>query len=110
MIIDDSSSAKRMNYYDRLIVTYETITALSREKGECVMGEILDLFIGKDVIIYTINDSSSVVRGNVESVTDKWVTVKTLDSGETQVINLEYVIRVREHPRDKNGKLKTIFE
>ncbi|MBQ5316521.1 MAG: hypothetical protein J6I96_03100 [Oscillospiraceae bacterium] len=81
-----------------------------RKKGKKIMGEILNAFIGKEVVIYTINDQSSMVSGVVESVTDNWVTVRAFDSEERQVVNLEYVMRVREYPRDKNGKRKVIFD
>ena len=80
-----------------------------RKKGKKIMGEIIKEFVGKEVIIYTISDSASI-QGTVESVNDNWVTVKGFDSGEAQVVNLEYVIRVREFPKDKNGKRKMIFD
>ena len=80
-----------------------------RKKGKKIMDEMIKQFIGKDVLIYTINDSSALIEGGVEAVNDGWVTLKGFESGETQLVNVEYITRVREYPKDKNGKRKVIW-
>lgn len=70
------------------------------------MIEIVKSYIGKECLIYTIN---SQVTGVVKEVSDNWLSVET---GENiNAINLEYVLRIREYPKNKKGKKKSyIFD
>lgn len=72
------------------------------------MKELAKNFIGKDCIIYSVTSGSSAVKGKITEVTDEGILVDC--DGNLQALNLEYVVRIREWPRDKNGKKKTIFE
>lgn len=72
------------------------------------MKELTKNFIGKDCIIYSVTSGSSAVKGKITEVTDEGILVDC--DGNLQALNLEYVVRIREWPRDKNGKKKTIFE
>lgn len=72
------------------------------------MKELAKNFIGKDCIIYSVTSGSSAVKGNITEVTDEGILVDC--DGNLQALNLEYVVRIREWPKDKNGKKKTIFE
>jgi ferredoxin-fold anticodon binding domain-containing protein len=69
------------------------------------MGEAVKKLIGKECII-TTGVGSSVV-GIIESVEDSWVVLRS--KGNLEMINLDYVSRIREYPRNKNGKKKTVF-
>ena len=67
------------------------------------MNEIIDQYIGKDCLIYTMNSSN--VSGVVTAVKDGWVSV---DNGtDLDAVNLDYIVRIRVYPRDKKGKRKT---
>ncbi len=83
---------------------------IRRRKQEAkVMEEMIRSYIGKEVIIYTLSGEGHI-DGVLESAQDGWATVTGFDSGERQSVNLEYVVRVREYPHDKNGKRKLIFD
>ncbi|MBR4225104.1 MAG: hypothetical protein IKR73_09870 [Oscillospiraceae bacterium] len=79
-----------------------------RKKGRRIMEDMIREFVGKEVIIDTVSGSGGI-SGTLESVDNGWAVVKGLDYSEMQTINLEYVVRVREYPRNKNGKRKWLF-
>lgn len=80
-----------------------------RKQEVTVMEEMIRGYMGKEVIIYTLSGESHI-EGVLESAMDGWATVKSFDGEERQSVNLEYVVRVREYPHDKNGKRKLIFD
>ena len=66
------------------------------KKGEKKMTILLNGFEGKEVTLYTLNDS---VTGRIVEINDGWVKI---DSGkEVSTVNLDYVIRVRERLQKK---------
>ena len=71
----------------------------SKEKLEMV--ELCKKFIDKDCIIYTYN---SQIIATIKEVTEGALLID--EKGEEQAVNLDYVIRVREYPKKKNGKKK----
>ena len=72
------------------------------------MKELAKQFIGKECIIYTVTGTDSVIKGTVKEVTDGGIVVEKKDG--TEAVNLEYVTRIREWPRNAKGKKKQIFE
>lgn len=72
------------------------------------MKELAKQFIGKECIIYTVTGTDSVIKGIVKEVTDGGIVVEKKDG--TEAVNLEYVTRIREWPRNSKGKKKQIFE
>lgn len=68
------------------------------------MKELVKLFVGKECLINTIN---SQLQGVIKEVSDGGIIITNGEN--TEIINLEYVIRVREYPRGKNGKKKTFI-
>ena len=72
------------------------------------MNEIIRRFIDKEVLITTLNNEISMVEGFVREVNENWLVIETNEKG-LDVINLEYIIRIREYPKKPNGKKKTIF-
>lgn len=100
-----------------LIVLYITYTSTTMEMQKLVlkriskrkegiekMNELIKNFIGKECIVYTLQ---SQVTGIIEKVEDNWISIKKDDNIE--IVNIEYINRIREYPRKKNGKKKTIF-
>ncbi len=71
------------------------------------MKELAKQFIGKECMIYTLAGSESPVKGKVKEVTDGGIIVERADGIEA--INLDYIARIREWPRDKKGKKKQLF-
>ena len=69
------------------------------------MSEQMQQFIGKECLIYTLN---AQVTGTVEAVEGNWLAVRTADSAQADLINLDYISRIREYPRNKAGKKKSL--
>lgn len=68
------------------------------------MLEFAKTLIGKKCIIYTFNDAQ--ITGVIKEVSDNALLVAS--DSNTDIINLDFVIRIREYPRKKNGKEKSI--
>ncbi len=68
------------------------------------MTEFAKGFIGKDCVIYLFNGNQHT--GIVKDVSDGAILVEKDGCGE--LINLDFVTRIREHPRKKNGKKKSV--
>lgn len=72
------------------------------------MKKLAQKFIGKDCLIYTILSNTESIKGVITEITDSGLLVEY--DGNLQAVNLEYIIRIREWPRNKKGKKKTVFE
>ena len=66
------------------------------------MKELAKRLIGEDCIIYTITSESGSIQGVLKEVEDGGLVIET--TGETEIVNLDFVTRIREYPRKKNGK------
>lgn len=75
------------------------------QRGKRNMNELLCEFIGKNCILYTLD---AQVSGVVEEIGDKWVRLRAEPtkggSADVQVLNLDYITRVRLYPKNKKGK------
>ena len=69
------------------------------------MQELAKRFIGKDVLINTV--ASGTIDGILKEVVGNAVVVEK--DGDENVVNLDYVIRLREYPKNKKGKRKTVI-
>ena len=69
------------------------------------MKELAKRFIDKECII-TSFDGNHQYEGVIKEVTDGAILVEK--DGKIEALNLDFVIRIREYPRKKNGKKKTI--
>ena len=68
------------------------------------MLELAKRFIGEECLIYTFN---SQLSGVIKEVSEGAILV---ESGNTsEVINLDFIVRIRQYPRKKNGKKKSII-
>ena len=80
------------------------ISAKRKGKGEKTqMVELAKKFIGKECLIYTFN---SQLEGTVREVSDGAILVEK--KGVTEAVNLDFVTRIREYPRNKKGKKKSV--
>lgn len=70
------------------------------------MKELAARFMDKECIIYSY-DSSHQYEGIIKEVTDGAILVEK--NGKIEAINLDFVIRIREYPRNKNGKKKSVI-
>ena len=68
------------------------------------MIELAKRFIGKECIISSF-DSTHQFTGVIKEVTDSAILIE--NKGTLEAINLEFVIRIREYPRNNKGKKKS---
>ena len=74
-------------------------------KGHSTMLEMLERFIGKECIVYALENQ---ITGTIREIRDRWIMV---DNGkDVEAVNADYVLRVRECPRKKNGKKKLVVD
>ncbi len=76
-----------------------------KTEGNIEMKELAKRFIGKECLIYAF-DSSHQFEGVIKEVTDGAILIEK--AGKTEAINLDFVIRIREYPRNKKGQKKSV--
>ena len=79
-----------------------------RKKETEAMEALAKQFTGKECIIYTITSNDGSVQGTIKEVSAGGMLVEDAQ-GQLQVVNLEYVTRIREYPRTKKGKKKSVI-
>lgn len=68
------------------------------------MIELAKRMIGKECLVYTFNGTQ--LTGTVTEIDGNAIL---LDNGkEQEIVNLDFVIRIREYPRKKDGKKKSV--
>ncbi len=78
-----------------------------QNKEILVMKELAKQFIGEECIIYTITSNDGSVQGVIKEINDGGIIIER-NTGEREIVNLNFVTRIREYPRKKNGKKKGI--
>ena len=68
------------------------------------MAELAKRYIEKDCVIYTVN---SQLTGVIKEVSDSAIWID--NKGSLEAVNLDFVIRIREYPKNKNGKKKSVI-
>ena len=68
------------------------------------MQELAKQFIGKQCLVYTIK--SDTIQGTLREVGDGGLLLES--GGTVEAVNLDYVVRLREYPKKKNGKKKSV--
>ena len=68
------------------------------------MKELATQFIGKECLVYTVN--SQTLTGEIKEVTDGAILL--VGENRCEAVNLDFVVRVREYPRNKKGKKKSV--
>ncbi|MDE6433846.1 MAG: hypothetical protein K2L07_06405 [Lachnospiraceae bacterium] len=73
------------------------------------MLEFIKMFIGKDCIVYTLSNESGL-PGTLKSLSEDGTAILLeKESDHTlEIVNLDYVTRIREYPLNKKGKKKSI--
>ena len=67
------------------------------------MLELAKNFLNKECLIYTFN---SQIAGTITEVSPGAILIQCKDSMEA--VNLDFIVRIREYPRGKNGKKKSV--
>ena len=89
----------------RKLVIISRIIKNRKSEDTPKMKELAKNFIGKDCLIYAF-DSSHQYTGIIKEVSDTALLVE--NNGSLEAINLDFVIRIREFPKGKNGKKKSV--
>ncbi len=90
----------------RMAAVRHILNRKKQNKENIVMKKLAQEFIGKECMVYTVASDSSSVNGMIKEITDSGLLIEK--DGNLQAVNLEYVTRIREWPRKKNGKKKEI--
>ena len=73
---------------------------ISKKKGRGnEMLKLAEQFIGKRCIFYTFN---SQVYGTVKEIGENGILIEEKEN--LQIINPDYIVRMREYPKNKKGK------
>ena len=67
------------------------------------MLELAKRFIDKECIIYTFNNQ---LEGVIKEISGNALMIEK--KGMLEAVNLDFVVRIREYPRNKNGKKKSV--
>ena len=74
-------------------------------KDKKYMVELAKRFIDKECLIYTFN--SNQIVGVIKEVSNGAIL---LDSkGTIEAVNLDFIVRIREYPKNKKGKKKSVI-
>lgn len=90
----------------RMAAVRHILNRKKQNKENIVMKKLAQEFIGKECMVYTVASDSNSVNGMIKEITDSRLLIEK--DGNLQAVNLEYVTRIREWPRKKNGKKKEI--
>lgn len=92
-----------------MLRTQKTLLAKIRNKkrkqeDNTPMTELAKRFIDQECIIYSFNGNQ--FAGTIKEVNNGAVLI---ENGNTlEAINLDFVVRIREYPRNKKGKKKSV--
>ncbi len=79
-----------------------------QNKENSIMKELAKRFIGEECIIYTITSSDGSTQGVIKEIGDDGMVIEK-NTGELEIVNLDFVTRIRQYPRKKNGKKKGVI-
>lgn len=91
---------------NRQAVIVRKIIRNRKMEGNTEMKELAKRFIDKECVI-TSFDGNRQYEGIIKEVTDGAILVEK--DGTPQAINLDFIIRIREYPRNKKGKKRVVL-
>ncbi|MBE6780108.1 MAG: hypothetical protein J6A78_06230 [Clostridia bacterium] len=68
------------------------------------MFELAKSFLGKECVIYTFN---SQLTGVIKEINNGGILIDK--AGNLELVNFDFIVRIREYPRNKNGKKKSVI-
>ena len=80
---------------------------LNLSDGRNEMTELAKRFVGKDCVIYTYNGGQLI--GRVVEVGESGIMLLCDGDENPQLINTDFILRLREHPKNKKGKKKSVI-
>lgn len=75
-----------------------------RKTEDTQMYELAQNFINKECIICTFN---SQITGVIKQVNEGGILLEK--SGAQEAVNFDFIVRIREYPKNKNGKKKSVI-
>ncbi len=78
---------------------------MKKRNSEDEMIEFAKRFIDKECLIYTFNGNQ--IDGIIKEVADGALLVES--KGTVEAVNIDFVMRIREYPKNKNGKKKSVI-
>jgi len=92
-------------FRNRRAVVARQIIKKRKMEGNDEMKELAKKFIDKECLISSF-DSNHQFEGIIKEVSDSAILVEK--NGTVEAINLDFVIRIREFPKNKKGKKKSV--
>ena len=92
----------------RLAAIRHILNRKMRNKENIEMKELAKRFIGEECIIYTITSNDGSVQGLIKEIDDGGMVIEK-KTGELEIINLDFVTRIRQYPRKKKGRKRTSY-
>lgn len=92
-------------FRSRRTVVARKIIKKRKLEGNTEMKELAKKFIDKECIIASF-DGNHQYDGIIKEVTEGAILIEK--DGKLEAINLDFVIRIREYPRNKKGKKKSV--
>ena len=92
-------------FRNRRAVVARQIIKKRKLEGNTEMKELVKRFIDKECLISSF-DSNHQFEGVIKEVSDSAILVEK--NGAIEAINLDFVIRIREFPKNKKGKKKSV--
>lgn len=89
----------------RLAAVRHILNQKKQNKENSEMKELAKRFIGEECIIYTITSNDGSIQGVIKEIDDGGMVIER-NSGGREIVNLDFVTRIRQYPRKKNGKKK----
>ncbi len=80
----------------------------NKKKENSAMKELAKQYIGKECIVYLLSGFGSTITGVIREIGENGILIEHKDG--TEVINLDYITRIREYPRTPNSKKKIVFD
>lgn len=84
-------------------IILKQIKKMKNKEERAEMTELAKRFIGKECVISTFN---SQVVGVIKEITDGAVLIENNENPE--IINIDYIVKIKEYTRNKKGKKKLI--
>ena len=91
----------------RMAAIRQYLNRKRQNKENDEMKELAKRFIGEECLIYTITSNDGSLQGVIREIGDGGMVIEK-KSGEMEIVNLDFVTRIRQYPRKKNGKKKEI--
>ena len=92
-------------FRNRKAVIARKVIKNRKMEGNTEMKELAKRFIDKECLISSF-DGNHQYEGIIKEVTDGAILIEK--DGKNEAVNLDFVIRIREYPKNKNGKKKSV--